>query len=97
MPVQKYTRYVVSRLAFRTEFKLITLSSAPEILAYCDLVARQFDLYEGALFSTHVTELKWNDAIARWEVRTNRGDLVKARWVVSSVGNLTRAKVGLLV
>lgn len=66
---------------------------AKEILAYCDMVAQKYNLYDGALFSTHITELKWNDSIARWEIRTDRGDLIKARSVVSSVGNLTRAKL----
>ncbi len=47
---------------------------APEILAHCQRIGRQYGLYDNALFHTEVTELEWDDAKSRWIIRTNRGD-----------------------
>ena len=51
---------------------------APEILAHCRAIGERFDLYRGAVFQTEVTELRWDDESARWIVRTNKGDAMKA-------------------
>src|SRR6201995_5412892 len=44
---------------------------APEILAYCKRAAEHFDLYRAAIFQTEVKEMRWDDASARWIVKTN--------------------------
>lgn len=86
--------YIYLPLLDKTGFMPVEkYTKAPEILAYCDLLARKFDLYDGALFSTHIDELRWNEDAKRWFIRTNRGDLVRAKCVSCSVGNLTRAKL----
>ena len=36
---------------------------APEILEHCQRIAKHFDLYDNALFSTEVTALEWDDDI----------------------------------
>ena len=41
-------------------------SKAAEIRDYCRLVARHFDLYDDAIFSTQVTRLTWAADGARW-------------------------------
>ena len=38
---------------------------APEIFAHARRIATTFDLYDGALFSTEVTELRWDEASRR--------------------------------
>ncbi len=52
---------------------------APEIRAHCDRIARQYGLYDHALFHTEVTGLEWDACGCRWVVRTNRGDEFTAR------------------
>ncbi len=66
---------------------------APEILAHSQRIAKYYDLYRGALFATEVTALVWDEATARWLVRTNRGDTLRARYVAMSNGPLNRPKL----
>src|SRR5215475_5108485 len=66
---------------------------APEILAHSAAIGRKFDLYRNACFQTEVTELRWDETAARWIVSTNRGDEMKARFVVMSNGPLNRPKL----
>jgi cyclohexanone monooxygenase len=68
-------------------------SRAPEILAHSQAIGRRYDLYRGALFQTEVTELRWDEASARWIVSTNRGDRLRARFVCMSNGPLNRPKL----
>ena len=66
---------------------------APEILAHSRAIGEHFDLYKGALFQTEVTAMRWDEAAARWIVETNRGDALKARFVVMANGPLHRPKL----
>jgi cyclohexanone monooxygenase len=68
-------------------------SKAPEILEHSRAIGRHFDLYRDALFQTEVTELRWDDAEARWVISTNRGDAMRARFVVMANGPLHRPKL----
>ncbi len=66
---------------------------APEILAYCRKIGEHFDLYRDACFQTEVTDVTWDDAASRWIIRTNRGDAMKARFVIMANGPLHRPKL----
>ncbi len=66
---------------------------APEILAYCRKIAERFDLDRAAIFQTEVTEMRWDDAASRWIVKTNRGDALRARFVIMANGPLHRPKL----
>jgi cyclohexanone monooxygenase len=68
-------------------------SYAREILAHSQAIGRQYDLYRNACFQTEVTGLRWLDELQRWEVSTNRGDSIKARYVCMSNGPLNRPKL----
>ncbi|MGE0623853.1 MAG: flavin-containing monooxygenase [Pseudomonadales bacterium] len=68
-------------------------SGAPEILAHSQAIGRHFDLYRDACFQTEVTELRWDDETAHWVIRTNRGDAMRARFVVMANGPLHRPKL----
>ncbi|WP_374942061.1 flavin-containing monooxygenase [Sphingomonas sp.] len=68
-------------------------SKAAEIRAHCRRIAERYDLYRQALFSTQVTGLDWDGAAARWTVRTDKGDVVRARFVVLTTGPLNRPKL----
>jgi cation diffusion facilitator CzcD-associated flavoprotein CzcO len=66
---------------------------APEIFAHAQRIAKQFDLYENALFSTSATLLEWDDAGSRWIIHTDRGDRIRARFVAMGTGPLHRPKL----
>jgi cyclohexanone monooxygenase len=66
---------------------------APEILDYCQRIGRHFDLYRDVCFQTEVTDMTWDEASSRWIIRTNRGDAMKARYVVMANGPLHRPKL----
>jgi cation diffusion facilitator CzcD-associated flavoprotein CzcO len=61
---------------------------APEILAHCQRIGKQFGLYDNALFHTQVTSLDWDDANARWLIKTNRGDAFTAQFIGMGTGPL---------
>lgn len=64
-----------------------------EIQAHCQRIARHFGLYKNALFHTLIRTLKWDPTINRWHVGTNRGDDIKARFVVLAMGPLNKPKL----
>ena len=68
-------------------------ASATEIFEYCRLLGRHFGLYDHALFQTEVESLTWLDGPARWEVVTQRGDRIRARFFVSAGGLMHKAKL----
>jgi cation diffusion facilitator CzcD-associated flavoprotein CzcO len=68
-------------------------ASATEIFEYSKLLARTFDLYPLALFQTDVTGAEWDEAAARWQVTTSRGDRLSARFLVLAGGILHKAKL----
>jgi cyclohexanone monooxygenase len=61
---------------------------APEILAQCQRIGRQFGLYDNALFHTEVTDLNWDDARKVWVIKTNRGDAFTASFLGLGTGPL---------
>ena len=66
---------------------------APEILEHCRRIGRHFDLYDNACLSTEVSEVEWDDEAARWLIRTNRGDEMRAKFVAIGPGPLHRPKL----
>jgi cyclohexanone monooxygenase len=68
-------------------------ASQPEILAYANHVADRFDLRRDIQFNTRVTAAGFDEAAERWTVRTDRGDIVTARFCVMATGCLSTAKV----
>lgn len=68
-------------------------AQGPEIFEYCRHLGRHFDLYPNACFQTEVTELRWDETDQRWLVGTNRGDRMRARFVVMANGPLQKPKL----
>jgi cyclohexanone monooxygenase len=64
-----------------------------EIYAHSQAIGKHYDLYQSALFQTRVTELRWDEAAARWNVSTHHGDNIRARFVVMAIGPLSRPKL----
>ena len=68
-------------------------SFQPEIYEHAQRIARYFDLYKRTCFQTQIKEARWDDEAGRWIVRTDRGDVFRARFVVMSSGPLNRPKL----
>jgi cyclohexanone monooxygenase len=68
-------------------------SRAPEILRHSRAIGEYFDLYRNACFQTEVTGMRWDEDAARWIIETNRGDAMRARFVVMANGPLHRPKL----
>ncbi len=68
-------------------------ASQPEILRYANHVADRFDLRRDIQFDTRVTQARFDRGTHRWEVRTDRGDVVSARHCVMATGCLSTARV----
>ena len=64
-----------------------------EIHEHCRRIALQFGLYTRALFHTLVRSLRWDEGLKRWRISTNRGDEIRARFVVMAGGPLNRPKL----
>jgi cyclohexanone monooxygenase len=68
-------------------------AKAAEIFEHCQRIGKQFDLYRGALFQTLVTDTAWDEKTSRWQVKTNRGDTLSARFLLIAPGVLHKAKL----
>ncbi|MFF1420517.1 flavin-containing monooxygenase [Streptomyces sp. NPDC058280] len=64
-----------------------------EIRQHARAIGRQFDLYRDVCFRTEVTELRWDETACEWTLRTDRGDRMRARYVVVSSGPFSRPKL----
>src|SRR3712207_6254987 len=65
----------------------------PEMLSYLEHVAERFDLNRDIQLGTRVTEAAFDEETNRWEVRTDTGDVVSARFVIAALGALSAANV----
>ena len=68
-------------------------SDGYEIYDYFKIIANRYNLYRGALFHTMVTGLRWDASINRWRVSTNRGDELRARFVIMAGGVMNMPKL----
>jgi cyclohexanone monooxygenase len=66
---------------------------APEILDHARRIADHFRLYDDICLHTHVIAMRWDAAAQRWCVTTNRGDDMRAQFVIMSNGPLNRPKL----
>ena len=64
-----------------------------EIHEHAKRIATTFDLYEGSLFSTSVTEARWDENSKRWIIKTDRGDELKAQFLTMGTGPISKPKL----
>jgi cation diffusion facilitator CzcD-associated flavoprotein CzcO len=65
----------------------------PEILRYLNYVADRHDLRRNTQFNTRVTAAHWNDETSRWEIETDQGEQVSARYLITGIGCLSSGNV----
>ncbi len=83
LPLLDEMDYVPSRL----------YAKGPEIYAHCQAIARRYDLYDLAVFRTTVISTIWDDREKLWRIGTDRGDTMKARFVICANGTLSKPKL----
>lgn len=64
-----------------------------EIYEYIQSIAKRFELYNNALFHTLITGQRWDEGIKRWRITTDRGDEIRARFVIMANGLLNLPKL----
>lgn len=74
-------------------FPTMKFASGFEILEYAQSMADRFGFYDRCLFHTTVEKTVWDEETARWTVHTDRGDAMKARFVVLANGILTAPRL----
>jgi cyclohexanone monooxygenase len=74
-------------------FPTMKFASGFEILEYCQTMAERFGFYDRCLFHTTVERTAWDQSVGRWTVFTDRGDRMRARYVVLANGILTTPKL----
>ncbi|HTH28761.1 MAG TPA: NAD(P)/FAD-dependent oxidoreductase [Sphingobium sp.] len=63
-----------------------------EIYDYIQLIADKFGFRDKALFHTLISGLNWDESIRRWRITTDRGDEIRARFVIMCGGTLSTPK-----
>jgi len=67
-------------------------AAQPEILKYLEHVADRFDLRRSYSFETKVTSAVWDERSGLWTVRTDTGQSVTTKFLVSAAGGLSAIK-----
>lgn len=68
-------------------------ASGQEIFEHCQRLGHHYDLYRRAYFQTTVQSVAWDEESARWIVKTNRGDVFRARFLIRAGGGLNKPKL----
>ena len=68
-------------------------AAGAEIFEHCRAIGRHYGLYDRALFQTKVDRIAWDAGSARWHITTDRGDVLRARFVTMAQGPLAKVKL----
>jgi cyclohexanone monooxygenase len=74
-------------------FPTMKFASGFEIFEYCQKMAEKFGFYDHCLFHTTVEKAEWDEDAGRWIVYTDRGDAMRARYLIHANGILTTPKL----
>ena len=61
----------------------------PEVLAYLNAVANKHDLKRSISFNTRIVKAQWDEDAASWQLSTDAGEQILARYVFEGVGLLS--------
>lgn len=67
-------------------------AAQPELLEYLNHVADRFDLRRDISFNTRVIEAHLDEASRRWNIRTDKGERISARFCIMATGCLSAPK-----
>jgi len=64
-------------------------AAQPEILSYAQHVADRFSIRDHITFNTSITQAHYDEKTACWEVETDAGESLRARFCIMATGNLS--------
>ncbi|MFE6921972.1 flavin-containing monooxygenase [Nocardia sp. NPDC057663] len=64
-----------------------------ECFEHAQRIGKHYNLYGRTIFSTLVKSLSWDDELDRWRIGTNRGDDLRARFVIMAQGPFNKPKL----
>ena len=64
-----------------------------EILQHCWRMAKQFGIYENAIFHTVCKEFVWDEGAKLWRATTDRGDKIATRFLITCGGPLAHPQL----
>ncbi|MGW6421561.1 flavin-containing monooxygenase [Nocardia sp. NPDC055053] len=64
-----------------------------ECFQHAQRIGKHYNLYGRSIFSTLVKSLRWDDELDRWRIGTNRGDDLRARFVIMAQGPFNKPKL----
>lgn len=65
----------------------------PEILDYLNKVADRYDLRRSYQFNTNVVAVRFNEEFKYWEVTTDKGNTVTAKFLITGLGLLSATNI----
>jgi cyclohexanone monooxygenase len=68
-------------------------AAQPEILRYAEHVADRFDLRRDIQIETRVTAAHFDETASRWQIETERGERVSARFCIMATGCLSASQI----
>jgi len=68
-------------------------ASGDEIRRHLDAIAHRYSLVDDALFHTGVDTATWDESLGRWMIRTDRGDVLRAKYLIEAPGILNLVKL----
>ena len=66
---------------------------ASEIFAHCKRIATHYNIYENACLQTEVVGMEWKEPSSQWVIKTNRNDVMRAKFVIMCNGPFNRPKL----
>ena len=81
---------MLEETGFTPKFKY---TNAPETLEYCEVLSKKFALYESSCLQTEVLSCDWNENKKNWIIKTNKDDVINAKFVVHTNGPLSKPKL----
>lgn len=68
-------------------------AAQPELLSYLQHVADRFELRSHIQFSTRVQSAVFQEDCGRWDVATDKGEVISARFCILATGSLSAANI----
>lgn len=65
----------------------------PEILSYAKHIADRFNLRRNIKFNTRVVSARFLETINRWEIKTDVGDTITSRFLITGIGCISTGNV----